>query len=136
VKQQVQSARSLARSISGMALGAPTKTTSQQAKPPEKGVFPLDHFDECKEEKATCVRQRALSQPFAASLRSSLSSLSSCRRYMRCVSASSGQDGIVVSEQCSGEARKYLECRMRKGLMVAQQLDGLGLPDDKRSRTH
>jgi len=39
-----------------------------------------------------------------------------------------------VSEQCSGEARKYLECRMRKGLMVAQQLDGLGLPsqDDKR----
>ena len=69
MKQQVQSARSLARSISGMALGAPTKTTSQQAKPPEKGVFPLDHFDECKEEKATCVRQRALSQPFAATFR-------------------------------------------------------------------
>ena len=45
MKQQVQSARS----ISGMALGAPTKTTSQQAKPPEKGVFPLDHFGECKE---------------------------------------------------------------------------------------
>lgn len=93
------------RHLVRMAFGAPSKTSSQQAKPPEKGVFPLDHFDECKEEKA---------------------------RYLRCVdeSASQDQDGVVVSERCSGEARKYLECRMKKGLMAEQKLDGLGLPGE------
>ena len=84
-----------------MAFGAPTKTSSQQAKPPEKGVFPLDHFDECRDEKAA---------------------------YMKCVQSATGSDGVVVSERCSGQARTYLECRMKKGLMAQQELDGLGIP--------
>lgn len=90
--------------IAWMAFGAPTKTSQQQAKPPEKGVFPLDHFNECRDDKAA---------------------------YMKCVDAATGTDGVVVSERCSGLARMYLECRMRKGLMASQELGALGLPGNE-----
>lgn len=90
--------------IAWMAFGAPTKTSQQQAKPPEKGVFPLDHFNECRDDKAA---------------------------YMKCVDAATGTDGVVVSERCSGLARTYLECRMRKGLMASQELGALGLPGNE-----
>ena len=91
-----------------MAFGAPSATTSQQAKPPEKGVFPLDHFGECTEEKEA---------------------------YIECVRGSTtGEAQHVVSEACHHEARAYLACRMKKGLMARQELDGLGLPSDKPPR--
>ena len=50
---------------------------------------------------------------------------------MKCVDAATGSDGIVVSERCSGQARKYLECRMKRGLMASQQLSELGLAESE-----
>mmetsp|Transcript_3434 Transcript_3434/g.13878 ORF Transcript_3434/g.13878 Transcript_3434/m.13878 type:complete len:119 (-) Transcript_3434:39-395(-) len=74
---------------SGGARGAP-------ALPPEKGVFPLDHFAECKE---------------------------GMRKYVACLKEH-GNNG--ADRECRALAKGYLQCRMDHQLMAEQDLDQLG----------
>mmetsp|Transcript_2243 Transcript_2243/g.6673 ORF Transcript_2243/g.6673 Transcript_2243/m.6673 type:complete len:92 (-) Transcript_2243:2523-2798(-) len=67
-------------------------------KPPEKGVFPLDHFGECKQVMT---------------------------EYMACL-----KEHGSVAEQCTPLAKKYLECRMERELMVKQKLEDLGFKEE------
>jgi len=78
--------------------GVGTSKTSAP-KPPEKGVFPLDHFGECTEEKEA---------------------------YMLCIKENKGK---TASDTCKKEVKAYLECRMSKNLMIKQPLQELGFDD-------
>lgn len=73
---------------------------SQAPKPPEKGIFPLDHFAECKE---------------------------FVRPYVQCLRERTDGDAA----HCAEIAKKYLKCRMDKGLMAPQSLSELGFKDEK-----
>ena len=72
---------------------------------PEKGVFPLDHFGECKEARA----------PGCALRRNTVASLAHAPRaqamaaYMACL-----KEASYATEGCRHLSKRYLECRMSR----------------------
>lgn len=71
---------------------------SPQGGPPDKGSFPLDHFQECDEEGED---------------------------YRRCLNEACG-----VAKLCKDESKKYLICRMDKGLMSRLNMRELGFVEE------
>lgn len=71
-----------------------------QVKPPERGVFALDHEGECK---------------------------ASMTAYLKCLREKSKGDHFP----CKKLSRSYLQCRMDKDLMAKENLDELGLGDQR-----
>ena len=67
---------------------------------PEKGVFPLDHFHECREARRCC----ASFTPFALTRRAQ-----AMAQYMACLKESS-----YATEGCRHLSKRYLECRMSR----------------------
>lgn len=114
----------------GMATPA-SRTLTPRA--PEKGVFPLDHFGECKE-----ARRQQLSRLL------SLTAAQEAVAYLVCL-----QNASFATEACRHLSKSYLECRMKKyrhvlpllfapqltlgrrGLMVEEDLSKLGFSDKK-----
>lgn len=66
-----------------------------KVKPPERGIFPLDHEGECKEEMKV---------------------------YLNCLKEKS-QDYFP----CKVLSKAYLQCRMDRNLMKAEDMNNLGL---------
>ncbi|PNH01190.1 Cytochrome c oxidase assembly protein COX19 [Tetrabaena socialis] len=105
-----------------------------QARGPEKGVFPLDHFAECQ--TVTCVFGAALMSKAFGGPRTQargpekgvfpLDHFAECqtvaRRYLACLDANE-QDAA----SCVELSREYLQCRMQRNLMATQDLRELGL---------
>lgn len=83
--------------------------------PPEKGSFPLDHFDEC----GPAMKKSALTRPLSYTFSPPI-------RYMSCLQEFEG-----VVRYCEDEAKAYLQCRMDKGLMVPEPMTNLGFRDEK-----
>jgi cytochrome c oxidase assembly protein subunit 19 len=71
--------------------------------PPARGSFPLDHGGECKAAMA---------------------------RFLACMRAQeAGPQGgreAAAHNECKGLSKDYLQCRMQRGLMAAEDLDTLG----------
>jgi cytochrome c oxidase assembly protein subunit 19 len=98
-------------------------------KPPEKGVFPLDHLGECKE---VCGREVVCGAVFRSMgggnginivfdpLPPPSPQLKEA--YTACLRASAAD-----ADACVAAARAYLTCRMERGLMARQGLDELGV---------
>ena len=104
---------------------------------PEKGVFPLDHFGECKEARAPRPTHcgAAPQQPAHAPRAQAMAA------YMACL-----KDASYATEGCRHLSKRYLECRMsrraaavarcgaqaltsgrlRRGLMAEEDLSKLG----------
>ena len=113
-------------SAAGGAFGG---SRSPPPKPPEKGVFPLDHFGECAKEAAaykagtpTLPRRPPPGRTRDAGVEPPPSPPSpptqACLRQHD-----------MQAEECRGISRAYLECRMDRGLMARQPLGELGLGD-------
>ena len=69
-------------------------------RPPERGVFPLDHFDECG---------------------------AHTKKFLACLKENQGRSD---AGPCRKLVRAYLDCRMQNGLMAKEELGDLGLGDD------
>jgi Cytochrome c oxidase assembly protein PET191 len=83
-----------------------------QAKAPEKGVFPLDHFGECAEvdRRLTSVYQAQTSFIISKHVLTETHCVPQAKdAYMRCLA-----DHQNVAERCTYLAKKYLQCRMDK----------------------
>jgi cytochrome c oxidase assembly protein subunit 19 len=95
-------------------------------KPPEKGVFPLDHLGECKDVSVNSerVKRVCLALVFFRVDRCSTSPppLQLKEAYTACLRAASAD-----ADACVAAARAYLACRMERGLMARQSLDELGV---------
>jgi hypothetical protein len=86
-----------------------------QPKPPDKGVFPLDHFGECKAVRAhTSSGSLAPLAPLAPLARQNMNT--PCARlvqvkeqYLACLKENASQ-----AEGCRKLAKTYLECRMER----------------------
>jgi cytochrome c oxidase assembly protein subunit 19 len=72
-----------------------------QIKPPERGVFALDHEGECKDAMKT---------------------------YLACIRRKDVEGDHFPCKQLS---RAYLQCRMDRDLMSKEDLDNLGLGDKR-----
>ena len=93
-----------------------------QPKPPEKGVFPLDHFGECKQVgPTTAATMQGDALPSSHALRSPRPPLQVKEEYLECLKAHQAE-----GEACQGVAKRYLECRMERNLMAKQDLSTLG----------
>lgn len=108
------------------------------ARPPEKGIFPLDHFGECKQVRCAHRRRAALraararASPLAASLPPSLDhpappgrtrsssrppphhhplplALQVAQQYLECL-----RQHDAEASNCKELSRRYLECRMER----------------------
>ena len=79
-----------------MASNASLPARGLPPKPPDKGSFPLDHFRECSEVKAT---------------------------YLECLR---DNNMVPAAEECRELSGKYLQCRMDAKLMAKQNLSELG----------
>lgn len=66
-------------------------SAKQTIKPPQRGIFPLDHDAECK--------------PFK-------------EKYLNCL-----KDGGDKHHLCRDFSKEYLQCRMDRNLMAAEDLD-------------
>lgn len=83
-----------------------------QPRPPEKGVFPLDHFGECKQAGSYTLSLMVLAIAFLipyASLEGSLGAHQVKEEYMLCLKSHNSQ-----AEPCRKLAKAYLECRMER----------------------
>jgi cytochrome c oxidase assembly protein subunit 19 len=89
-----------------------------QAKAPEKGVFPLDHFGECTEV------DYPIPKGYRAGIRCTQGSgfarhcfelLQEKERYMECL-----QRNKMIAENCTDIAKSYLECRMDRCVPTAR----------------
>lgn len=81
-------------------------------KPPEKGVFPLDHFGECKDVSATTMSLLLCAPVFLCSTPVSLLSAASPQikeRYLKCLAEHNAD-----AEACRQLTKEYLECRMER----------------------
>ena len=87
-------------------------------KPPEKGVFPLDHFGECKE-----VSVRPM-MPCSDSDATPISAYNFqiADKYLACLENEDGE-----AAKCKGLVKLYLECRMEKQLMAKQDIGSFGI---------
>lgn len=90
-------------------VGAP----QQSKRAPEKGVFPLDHYGECK--PVMKVRDLCLCMAVAL-LRSSryedsaiIDTMTHLQEFLTCMKEHQGQH-----IECKALSKKYLECRMNK----------------------
>lgn len=83
-----------------------------QPRPPEKGVFPLDHFGECKQAGSytSTLLVLALCLRFHTCLQKGISGAHQVKEeYMQCLKSSNSQ-----AEPCRKLAKAYLECRMER----------------------
>mmetsp|Transcript_21402 Transcript_21402/g.69261 ORF Transcript_21402/g.69261 Transcript_21402/m.69261 type:complete len:118 (+) Transcript_21402:930-1283(+) len=78
-------------------MGGPSARTASP-NPPEKGVFPLDHFAECK---------------------------AAMQEYLGCMRAATFEAGA-----CRHLSKAYLQCRMDRGLMAAEEFGKLGYAEE------
>jgi cytochrome c oxidase assembly protein subunit 19 len=89
------------------------------ARPPEKGIFPLDHFGECKKVRVLCHaraararRSRCRSHARPSSLPPPphhLSFLQIVDAYRACL-----QERDADADRCQELAQRYLRCRMER----------------------
>ena len=91
--------------VSMSAGGAFGGARGYQPRAPEKGVFPLDHFGECKSVRAGVLL--TFIQP-ANTFRSGEAAFSQLKdAYLECLKANSHK-----AEACRALSKSYLECRM------------------------
>ena len=95
-------------------------------KPPEKGVFPLDHLGECKEvgrEEREREKEGGRRGQWLLIKNQHPPSFPQLKEaYTACLRAASAD-----ADACVTAARAYLDCRMARGLMARQSLDELGV---------
>lgn len=86
----------------------------QYVKPPQRGIFPLDHDAECKpamdvsfrvEHRIVCVSRSHVFEP-------------SIQKYLDCLNESRD-----VHYKCRELSKEYLQCRMDKQLMAQEDLN-------------
>ena len=75
-----------------------------QPKAPDKGVFPLDHFGECKQVSLSMFTPGLREPPFHSSITNFLQVKEA---YMECLKLHSQQ-----ADSCKELAKQYLQCRM------------------------
>ena len=75
--------------------------------PPARGSFPLDHAGECK----------AHMTAFLACMLAQTAGAAGARR---------GGETAAAHADCKELSKEYLQCRMQRGLMAAEDLDTLG----------
>ena len=78
-----------------------------QPRAPEKGVFPLDHFGECKQ-----VKQVIRCNP-ETELDPALIALQISQQYLACLKENAGE-----ASRCRELSKLYLQCRMERSAAV------------------
>mmetsp|Transcript_9567 Transcript_9567/g.14423 ORF Transcript_9567/g.14423 Transcript_9567/m.14423 type:complete len:120 (-) Transcript_9567:149-508(-) len=74
----------------------------QYVRPPQRGIFPLDHFSECKPQKES---------------------------YLTCLKSPTAKS---QHNKCREFSKQYLECRMEKELMAKEDLNDMGYSEEAR----
>ena len=84
---------------------------SASARPPEKGVFPLDHFGECKEvQELNVYATKSLLCDFDCKLTRPLTPrLQLMQKYMACL-----RENNNLGERCREASKDYISCRMSR----------------------
>ena len=100
-------------------------SAKQSVKPPQRGIFPLDHYAECKPfmEVRTSFdfcRNSAVKDTYASSdsLLTLMRSFHLMQKYMSCLKEHQDKHHF-----CRDMSKEYLECRMDRDLMAKENLD-------------
>ena len=128
-------------------------SSKANAKPPEKGSFPLDHFHECKafmEKYMACMKREANTHAAcreetkacvplpAATLRSICARTQTTCLYVVSMKSLVGSKARSADRLCPpllrASGNRYLQCRMNNGLMTQEDMSKFGLNDKVQKR--
>ena len=81
-----------------------------QPKPPEKGVFPLDHFGECKSVSCDCFTPAVSAFSIVTCVAANFEcTLQVKEAYLECLKQNANR-----ANACEELSRQYLKCRMER----------------------